>query len=284
MQPNKKQTFLYSLWMAPVLMTGLLNLILISGLHNAPVSTYEGYALDCPLIAVGYLIAAMTSKQKKDWSIFWIFIAAYFIIIAISNAVGLNNRETGCTAGAILFFIYTAAGCVLAFFIRRRVIAGAMYAGTDEYKALKKAEKEKSYQKAGEKVRNPGKPKVMDAAPAGSALAGAFTKEPVTSGTAGSSVPPAPSAQAVKADPVRRETDVNTCSIEELMSLPGVSLADAKRVILERETNGEFASVEDFISRSGWKPHTVARFIDDLKVSHIHEDSSQKRRGRALDL
>ena len=296
MRPNKKQSILYSLWMIPVIFAGLLYLLFLVNIQLEAQYTYESLRFISPLIFIGYLFAAVTSKQKKDWSLFFIFVAAFCLIIALSNAFGSANMERGFLIGNILFLVYAAAGCVVAFLIRQRVIAGAVYARSDEYKQLKEAENMKRYQQEFLGVKNPGGKKQKDAAPAGSALAGAFTGGPA----AAEAVKPAevvkpavaaapaeaakPAAPAVNAYQDKREIDVNTCSIEQLVALPGITLAEAKRVIQERETNGEYASVEDFISRSGWKPHTVARFIDELKVSHAHDEVSYKRRGRSLDL
>lgn len=53
--------------------------------------------------------------------------------------------------------------------------------------------------------------------------------------------------------------DINNCSKSELMSLPGIDAALAVRILNDRQKNGGFASVDEFLDAYPIKPHFAAR-------------------------
>ena len=61
--------------------------------------------------------------------------------------------------------------------------------------------------------------------------------------------------------------DLNTCSREELLKLPGIDAAMSKRIIDDREGYGGYASVDEFIDRYGIKPHFAAKILNMAFVS-----------------
>lgn len=64
----------------------------------------------------------------------------------------------------------------------------------------------------------------------------------------------------------RTPLNINTCSEEELIALPGLNIIDAKRTISLREQNGDFESIEDFIAALHIKPHIAAPLYDYITV------------------
>ncbi len=60
--------------------------------------------------------------------------------------------------------------------------------------------------------------------------------------------------------------NINTCSEGELTALPGLNIIDAKRTISLREQNGDFKSIEDFITALHIKPHIAAPLYDYITV------------------
>ncbi len=78
--------------------------------------------------------------------------------------------------------------------------------------------------------------------------------------------------------------DINTCSEQDLMELPGISLADAKRAITYREENGGFASVDAFVSKLNIKPHFAAQIFSIATASFTPVVSSPSRPRRTLDI
>lgn len=60
--------------------------------------------------------------------------------------------------------------------------------------------------------------------------------------------------------------NLNTATMEELCTLQGIGEAKAKAIILWREENGEFGSVEDFMKVKGIGQKTLEKNLDRLTV------------------
>ncbi|MGN0580944.1 MAG: ComEA family DNA-binding protein, partial [Ruminococcus sp.] len=79
--------------------------------------------------------------------------------------------------------------------------------------------------------------------------------------------------------------NINTCSEEELTALPGLNIIDAKRTISLREQNGDFESIEDFITALHIKPHIAAPLYDYITVEPSFKTMPQRTaRTRKIDL
>lgn len=78
--------------------------------------------------------------------------------------------------------------------------------------------------------------------------------------------------------------DINSCSREELMGLPGIDAAAAMRILKEREENGGFGSVEEFIDRYGIKPHFAAELMEKAYVGDRSFPLRTARPVRAIDI
>lgn len=81
--------------------------------------------------------------------------------------------------------------------------------------------------------------------------------------------------------------DINSCSIETLSELPGITIIIAKKAINYRNENNGFTSVEEFYRVIDLKPHFIAQIDNRLTcnkpVDGTHSaDNSQV--GRSLDL
>ena len=60
--------------------------------------------------------------------------------------------------------------------------------------------------------------------------------------------------------------NINTASIEELMSLPGVGQAKAENIITYRNTNGNFQNPEDILNVDGIGPSLYEKFKNNIQV------------------
>jgi len=79
--------------------------------------------------------------------------------------------------------------------------------------------------------------------------------------------------------------DLNTCSEEQLATLPGVGVALAKRAIALRSESGAFVSVDDFCSRLNLMPHFTVQINDLAHVSSAsNTDSPPENVGRVIDI
>lgn len=58
--------------------------------------------------------------------------------------------------------------------------------------------------------------------------------------------------------------NINTCTENELASLPGLNIVDAKKAIAHREQYGSFGSIEEMVVLLNLKPHIAAPLYDVL--------------------
>ncbi len=76
--------------------------------------------------------------------------------------------------------------------------------------------------------------------------------------------------------------DINTCTSEELMMLPGVSADEADKAMEYRRSFGGFADTDKFISCIGAKPHIAVKLRPLITCSKPVKQAA--RHGRVLDI
>ena len=69
--------------------------------------------------------------------------------------------------------------------------------------------------------------------------------------------------------PQRERVDVNTASLEELVTLPGIGEKRAADIIAEREANGPYRFPEDLTRVSGIGEAVVAGLLDYITVEGV---------------
>ena len=85
------------------------------------------------------------------------------------------------------------------------------------------------------------------------------------------SIPPADAESATPSEPLPHEPkdrriDINTATLEEFESLPGIGPATAERIIRYRNVNGRFDIVEDLTEVRGIGDKTIEKLRDRLAV------------------
>jgi DNA uptake protein ComE-like DNA-binding protein len=80
--------------------------------------------------------------------------------------------------------------------------------------------------------------------------------------------------------------DVNSCDESDLISLPGVSIVLAKRVLSYRKEHDGFSSIEEFFDTMQLKPHFVVQIQSMVECKPIdkHVSTKENSTGRKLDL
>jgi len=78
----------------------------------------------------------------------------------------------------------------------------------------------------------------------------------------------APVAAAAPAPPPARDTlvNINTASVDELVSLPGIGKAYAQRIVDYRTKNGPFKRIEDLLNVQGIGDKTFEKIRSRLTV------------------
>jgi len=61
-----------------------------------------------------------------------------------------------------------------------------------------------------------------------------------------------------------RTVDINTATVEELMSVPGIGQVIAQRIVEFREKNGPYGSVDDLLKVQGIGEKSLARIRERL--------------------
>ncbi len=83
--------------------------------------------------------------------------------------------------------------------------------------------------------------------------------------------------------------DINTCTSAELSSLPGITLADARRAVAYREEHHGFSSVDEFVDKLAIKPHFAVQIFKLATASPIQPADSPTAKAagghrRSIDL
>ena len=89
-----------------------------------------------------------------------------------------------------------------------------------------------------------------------------------------------------KADIAKQRTekiDINTCSEQELASLPGVSVVGAKKAIAYRDSNNGFTSDKEFYKAAGVQLHFVKQIKDKITCGDVYATDSQTAPKQLLD-
>ena len=71
----------------------------------------------------------------------------------------------------------------------------------------------------------------------------------------------------LESDHIYRKIDINWASQEDLVKIPSIGPATAKRILAYRKENGKFQNLEELQNISGIGPSTFKTIVKYLKVS-----------------
>lgn len=86
-------------------------------------------------------------------------------------------------------------------------------------------------------------------------------------------------AQPVQKPAATGKVDVNRCTQSELMSLPGMTVAQAKRAMEYRTEHGGFRTLDEFVDVLGIKPHFAVQIFSMATVSQPKKQPVQHHSG-----
>lgn len=99
------------------------------------------------------------------------------------------------------------------------------------------------------------------------------------------SAPPATqSAASHETEPIAVPIDLNTATVDELASLPGVGIATAHRIVEERNRRGGFQSVDEAAVAAKLQPHVRSRLQQAAVVSERQQSRRRGTAGRIVDI
>ena len=303
MEVSKGKKILYSLWLVPIVLSMLFTLMNLTYIHGAvgrttgefhlaggssEIAVFAGF-----MTCLGLFILMLITKQKKHRLVFLISLTLFGLLIIAGNTLGTSIAlQTGESAYvytdsiiSIVWGLYCGGFFAYCIFQIKSAILYAAYVRSPDYVAK---QKRKAWQKMEAEAR-----KVKEENPVSAPSAAAASRIAAAVGTAAPAASAAPAAPAApKTSPVAapasaepaKSVDLNRCTTQELLELPGMALADASRIVKERDENGAYASVEDCVARVGLKPHVAARYLPLLTASAPQATNHPPRRGRALDL
>lgn len=279
MKITKMQNFLYSGW---VYLVVLWNGLLILGM-NVTTFLYGDMIVDvlfAMMLSVPWLIAAITSRDRKAWIRFLAILSADIAINALMHffAVGmldnefLNSPLVSIVSGIQKLFYIGLIVCAIRLreeIVEKCVLARLGQKADTTVDAAQRKQQSQWVKKQKEKQANKPKLDFDEVMPTEEAVK---TEEPV------------------KQEPMKQEKaerlDINVCGEEDFLTLPGMSLSSAKRAVELRDTQGDYRSVDDFVARNGIKPHFMVQMESRIYVKEKVEKMSPEtpRRGRMLDL
>jgi len=73
---------------------------------------------------------------------------------------------------------------------------------------------------------------------------------------------PATSTETVASAPL----NINQATVKELIKLPGIGKVTAERIIVFREANGPFVSIDDLLKVNGMGKKTLAKIKDQISL------------------
>ncbi|MBR5508720.1 MAG: helix-hairpin-helix domain-containing protein [Lachnospiraceae bacterium] len=279
MKITKMQNFIYSGW---VYLVVLWNGLLILGM-NVTTFLYGDMIVDvlfAMMLSVPWLIAAITSRDRKAWIRFLAILSADIAINALMHffAVGmldnefLNSPLVSIVSGIQKLFYIGLIVCAIRLreeIVEKCVLARLGQKADTTVDAAQRKQQSQWVKKQKEKQANKPKLDFDEVMPTEEAVK---TEEPV------------------KQEPMKQEKaerlDINVCGEEDFLTLPGMSLSSAKRAVELRDTQGDYRSVDDFVARNGIKPHFMVQMESRIYVKEKVEKMSPEtpRRGRMLDL
>ena len=270
----------------------LLNALLSLVMLQPSAFNLEVFVLMGGFPVLAWLILAGLARTKLFWSFFAGSLAIYMLITALTLMPNLYR------VAPFMMYVSTALGWIytlfpLFYFIFRFEQAATIlaFAFSPEAKALRQKKSEAKWREERDRVAGINRKAAGQPADIKQAVARAMNRQedkpapganrldlseapaaPVTPAPAAApAVAPAASAvtvaAAVTAPVSGAKIDINRCTADDLLALPGMSPAAAAAAVESRTTQGPYLSEDDFIQRNSIKPHFAVKILPQIQVS-----------------
>lgn len=256
-----------------------------------------------------WLILSIMARNKIMWALFFAGFSLYVLlsVLILNRAIaGIPFLLTAVYIAGLAYMVFP----MVYFIVRFRKLASMFaFSFSPECRELRRKKKQELWEKEAESVgmaAGSAERKGVRAASSGMRAAvdrAVKRQNPQPESHGRLDIPDtapleleksAPVMKAVSAAPQEngeqpRKLNVNACSAEELLALPGMSVVTAQAAVVSREKEGFYASADDFIRRNQVKPHFAVRMLEtitaELPAAPVQEEKSQSpARRRSLDL
>lgn len=273
-----------------------LNALLNLGMLQPDPYKLSAFSLFGLLVLIVWLILALLARNKLFWSLLLGAFSLYLIVFTLNAVPDLYETvpftmAVSCVAG----WFFTLLPLVFFIFRFERAAAILAFAFSPEAKALRQKKSEAKWREeqdraAGIYHKPAGQPGDIK-----QAVARAMSRQeekpasganrldlseapaaPATPAPAASVAPAAPAAPETSAAPAAAavtapasgaKIDVNRCTADDLLALPGMSPASAAAAVESRTAQGPYLSEDDFIQRNSIKPHFAVKILRQIQVS-----------------
>ncbi len=245
-----------------------------------------------PIIAPVSFFHIAAKGKKKQWYIFaFAYLALEALAIFMDDRTKESQARSFTTGWFSLIMILWFVGIGFAFYVRKEFlmrldVLSKANAGVDANEQMRE-------KIAAELLHRTPAPK-SQSAPKTHGFAEGKKKKSSTSASVATQIdnPHAEDAgldnTLTEATPVDNvQIDVNSCDESELAGLPGINIIQAKKAIRYRQENNGFASVEDFYSIVGLKPHFIVQIEGKIVCNRVEvkpAPTPTHNVGRQLDL
>ena len=322
MEATKKQKFIYSIWVILVLIWGLVQLLSITVYSFLSWTNVEIMVL---LWLIPAITARDKKAWIRFLAVLSMMIAVTAVIRYLYTWQGLEFLELAglhIVSKVLHLAIMIWALCVRKQVVEKSVLAKAGIKVAEPVNKTKAQKKAANEWVANQKKKQPVKRLDLDEITAENLTAAADgtnvtpdgaaqevthekasvegdtnTTEAVKNVTGKKETEETKTATSVNAPQSMQKTDsvvqsapakldINRCTEDDFLTLPGMSLISAKRAVELRETQGDYQSVDDFVARNAIKPHFMVQMLDLIMVVEKkgEQTSIPPRRSRTLDL
>lgn len=245
------------------------------------------------LVLIVWLILALLARNKLFSSFLLGSFSLYLVVFTLNAVPDLYETvpftmAVSCVAG----WLFTLLPLVFFIFRFERAATILAFAFSPEAKALRQKKAEAKWREERDRVAGINRKAAGQPGDIKQAVARAMNRQedkpapganrldlseppaaPVTPAPAAPTAPAAPAAPAasaaaaVTAPASGAKIDINRCTADDLLVLPGMSPAAAAAAVESRTAQGPYLSEDDFIQRNSIKPHFAVKILSQIQVS-----------------
>ncbi|MFR8004102.1 MAG: ComEA family DNA-binding protein [Hydrogeniiclostridium sp.] len=270
---------------------------------TSSVYTFSSFSLIGFVPLILWLILGALARSKRIWAFFFGTLSIYVLLFVLTNSTNSYENNTFLTTVIYIciqaYMIFPCVYCIVRF---RKLAATFAYAFSPQAKQMKKQKKldlweEEIKKSAPSQAAQSPKAQPADIKEAVSQIlqkqdtVAEASNQPNASKISAApparaeSLPQTPSVPLSEENKPAGKLDVNSCSADDLLSLPGMSISSAQAAVASRAEQGPYRSPDDFIQRNQIKPHFAVQILQQIETPASAADQPKMpTKRRSLDL